>query len=289
MKKSFLFLICISLCLTLYASDIYKSNELGQKLDSVKSIGTEGYYLEVSATTSTLYFNGSAYLTFTIEYDSNLKTITKKYSSGEIETYVYENGLLKTVNKNGTTIVYNYIDNRLAFCVVNDGEIFFLRSKEEGKLIAIKRGSEIELLSDAYLYQDGSFYNLLSNSIVLTGDFETLEDSTFKVVDEGKTYHYSEKGLLLSIESEEEKVEYNYVEAKISTIKTTYKNNSFKVESYDNGTLIKVEQFSEIGVLTTLDDYSTGKLIRTVYKDGRPVADIYYKEDNVSVNRIEYR
>ena len=289
MKKSFLFLICISLCLTLYASDIYKSNELGQKLDSVKSIGTEGYYLEVSATTSTLYFNGSAYLTITIEYDSNLKTITKKYSSGEIETYVYENGLLKTVNKNGTTIVYNYIDNRLAFCVVNDGEIFFLRSKEEGKLIAIKRGSEIELLSDAYLYQDGSFYNLLSNSIVLTGDFETLEDSTFKVVDEGKTYHYSEKGLLLSIESEEEKVEYNYVEAKISTIKTTYKNNSFKVESYDNGTLIKVEQFSEIGVLTTLDDYSTGKLIRTVYKDGRPVADIYYKEDNVSVNRIEYR
>lgn len=289
MKKSFLFLICISLCLTLYASDIYKSNELGQKLDSVKSIGTEGYYLEVSATTSTLYFNGSAYLTITIEYDSNLKTITKKYSSGEIETYVYENGLLKTVNKNGTTIVYNYIDNRLAFCVVNDGEIFFLRSKEDGNLIAIKRGSEIELLSDAYLYQDGSFYNILSNSIVLTGDFETLEDSTFKVVDEGKTYHYSEKGLLLSIESEEEKVEYNYVEAKISTIKTTYKNNSFKVESYDNGTLIKVEQFSEIGVLTTLDDYSTGKLIRTVYKDGRPVADIYYKEDNVSVNRIEYR
>jgi hypothetical protein len=289
MKRSFLVLICISLCLTLYASDIYKSNELGQKLDSVKSIGTEGYYLEVSATTSTLYFNDSACLTITTEHDSNFKTITKKYSSGEIETYVYENNLLKTVNKNGTTLVYNYIDNKLAFCVVNDGEIFFLRSKEDGNLIAIKRGSEIELLSDAYLYQDGSFYNILSNSIVLTGDFETLEDGTFKVVDEGKTYHYSEKGLLLSIESEEEKVQYNYVEAKISTIKTTYKNNSFKVESYDNGTLIKVEQFSETGVLTTLDDYSTGKLIRTVYKDGRPVADIYYKEDNVSVNRIEYR
>lgn len=289
MRKILLVLLTLTFSLSLYSLDIYSSNELGQKLGLVSFRGQEGYFLEVSDNIQTLYYNSSEVCSITTTDDGYSKTIRKEYSSGEKEEYVYEEGLLKSFSNGVTSITYNYINSRLAFCVVNNSEIFFLRSTEDGSLIAIKRDSEIELLADDYLYQDGVFYNILSNSIVLTGNYETQEDGTFSFIEGGKTYHYSATGLLMSITSEEELIEYNYLEDKVSTVKTTASDGSYKLESYDKGSLIKIEQYSEKGDITSLEDYSTGKLIKTVYKNGRPVADIFYKEDNITVETIKYR
>ena len=292
MKKITLVILCLSLTLTLFASDIYKSNILGQKLSSVSKIEQDGYYLEESNNLQTLYYNGSVYLTIVTSQEGNNKTVTKTYSSGRTETYEYDNQLLVAESVTGedeTNIKYSYINNRLAFCIVNDSEIFFLRSTEDGALIAVKRGSEIELLSDSYLYQNGSIYNIISNSLVSTGEYEALEDGTFNLVEDEKTYHYSEAGLLLSITETEQVQEYSYEDGKLSAIKTTEADGSYKIESYKDGSLLTVDQYTKEGVITSSDNYSSGKLVRTVYKDGRAVADIYYKADNVTVENIKYR
>ena len=292
MKKITLVILCLSLTLTLFASDIYKSNMLGQKLSSVSKIEQEGYYLEESDNLQTLYYNGSVYLTIVILQDGTNKTVTKTYSSGRTETYEYEDQLLVAESVTGeeeTNIKYSYINNRLEFCIVNDSEIFFLRSTEDGALIAVKRGSEIELLSDSYLYQNGAIYNIISNFLVSTGEYEALEDGTFNLVEDGKTYHYSETGLLLSITEGEQVQEYSYEDGKISAIKTTEADGSYKIESYKDSSLLTVDQYTKEGVITSSDNYSSGKLVRTVYKDGRAVADIYYKADNVTVENIKYR
>ncbi len=292
MRKTILVLLMFSLVLSLFASEIYKSNELGQKLENAASIEQEGYYLVVSETNQTLYYNGKVFLTISTIYEGNLKTIIKTYSSGKVEKFEYENQLLVSESVTGEAnrkIIYNYIDNKLAFCIVNDQEIFFLRSTKDGALIAIKRGTEIELLSNSYLYQNGSIYNLVTNSLIVTGNYETLEDGSFNYVEDEKTYHYSESGLLLSITSADQVEEYFYEEEKLSSIKTTASDNSYSIKYYKNNLLIKTQQFTTDGIITSSDDYSSGKLIRTVYKDGRAVADIYYKADNVTVENIKYR
>jgi hypothetical protein len=293
MKKIALVLFCLSLSLSLFASEIYKSNELGQMLSSVSTIGQEGYYLEVSDNLQTLYHNGKVFLTISTLQEGFQKTVTKTYTSGKVEKYEYENQLLKAetvISQDSTSkVTYNYIDNKLAFCIVNDSEIFFLRSTEDGALIAIKRGSEIELLSDSYLYQDGSIYNMATKNLVFTGSYETLDDGSFNFVDGEKTYHYSASGLLLSISGQDETQEYTYQDSKLISIKTTNSDSSYKIEFYQDGSRIKIEEYSKDGIITSTDDYTSGKLVRTVYKDGRAVADIYYKQDNVTVENIKYR
>ena len=292
MKKITLVILCLSLTLTLFASDIYKSNMLGQKLSSVSKIEQEGYCLEESDNLQTLYYNGSVFLTIVTLQDGTNKTVIKTYSSGRTETYEYENQLLVAESVTGeeeTNIKYSYINNKLTFCIVNDSEIFYLRSTEDGALIAVKRGSEIELLSDSYLYQNGSIYNIISNSLVSTGEYEALDDGTFNLIENEKTYHYSEAGLLLSITEGEQVQEYSYEDGKLSAIKTTEIDGSYKIESYKDGSLLTIDQYTKEGVITSSDNYSSGKLVRTVYKDGRAVADIYYKADNVTVENIKYR
>ena len=197
MRKGLLVLILFSLTLSLFASEIYKSNELGQKLSLESSIGQEGYFLEVDGAVETLYLDGSVYLTVSTYDVNNIKTVTKNYASGKQELYTYEDGLLKSCLTDTSSYVYNYIDNRLVFCIVDGSEVFFLRSSSDGTLIAIKRDSEVQLIGSSYLYQNGSFYNVVSNNLVFTGTYQTLEDGSFTFVDGEKTYHYSESGLLL--------------------------------------------------------------------------------------------
>lgn len=289
MRKFLLVILLCYLCLTLFASDIYKSNELGQKLNLESSIGQEGYFLEVKDNTETLYYDSSVYLTITTISSEDTKTITKHYATGREEVLKYENGLLKVYSNDNTSVVYNYINNRLAFCLVDGSEIFFLRSASDGSLIAIKRASEVDLVGDTYLYQNGSFYNIVSNSLVVTGNYETLDDGSFSFHEGEKSYHYSPLGVLLSITSDSETVTYQYEEDVLSTVTTTQKDGSYSVSSYEKGVLISVKEYSANGEISICTDYSTGKMIRTVYKDGRPVADIYYKDDNITVENIKYR
>lgn len=289
MRKILLVILLLSFVLTLNATEIYKSNELGQKLELKNSIEQEGYFLELSDELQTIYYNGSVYCTITSNVANNMRTVTKNYSSGKVETYKYEDGLLKAYSNSDISIIYNYINNRLSFCIVNDNEIFFLRSANDGTLIAIKRNSEVDLIGQSYLYQNGDFYDIVSNNLVFTGNYETLDDGSFSFNDGEKTYHYSSLGLLLSITCESETIDYSYENDVVSSIKTTKHDGSYSISKYSNGTLISVNEYENSGLISISTDYSNGSIIKTVYKDGRPVADIYYKDDNVTVDTIKYR
>lgn len=289
MRKILLVILLLSLVLTLNATEIYKSNELGQKLELKNSIEQEGYFLELSDELQTIYYNGSVYCTITSNVDNNMRTVTKNYSSGKVETYKYEDGLLRAYSNSDISIIYNYINNRLSFCIVNDNEIFFLRSANAGTLIAIKRNSEVDLIGQSYLYQNGEFYDIVSKNLVFTGNYETLDDGSFSFNDGEKTYHYSSLGLLLSITSESETIDYSYENDVVSSIKTTKLDGSYSISKYSNGTLISVNEYENSGLISISTDYSNGSIIKTVYKDGRAVADIYYKDDNVTVDTIKYR
>ncbi len=289
MRKNLLVILLLSITVSLYASEIYKSNELGQKLELESSVGQEGYFLEIAGNTHTLYLNGSVYCITTTVASDNVKTISKNYTSGVFESYKYENGLLKSYSSNDLSVIYNYINNKLSFCIVNEKEIFFLRSASDGTLIAIKHDDEIELISDSYLYEKGSFYNIASNNLVFTGNYEVQDDDSFIFNDGEKTYHYSELGLLLSITSESETVTYSYKGNIVDSITTTKNDGSCIISNYEDGVLVKVNEYDSTGVITFSTDYSAGKMVRTVYKDGRAVADIFYKDDNVTVDSIKYR
>lgn len=289
MRKNLLVIFLLSITVTLYASEIYKSNELGQKLELESSVGQEGYFLEIAGNTHTLYLNGSVYCITTTVVSDNVKTISKNYTSGVFESYKYENGLLKSYSSNDLSVIYNYINNKLYFCIVNEKEIFFLRSASDGTLIAIKHDDEIELISDSYLYEKGSFYNIASNNLVFTGNYEVQDDGSFIFTDGEKTYHYSALGLLLSITSESETVTYSYKDNIVVSITTTKNDGSYIISNYEDGVLVKVNEYDNTGVITFSTDYSAGKMVRTVYKDGRAVADIFYKDDNVTVDSIKYR
>ncbi len=289
MRKILLVILLLSLVLTLNATEIYKSNELGQKLELKNSIEQEGYFLELSDEFQTIYYNGSVYCTITSNVTNNMRTVTKNYSSGKVETYKYEDGLLKAYSNSDISIIYNYINNRLSFCILNDNEIFFLRSANDGTLIAIKRNSKVDLIGQSYLYQNGDFYDIVSNNLVFTGNYETLDDGSFSFNDGEKTYHYSSLGLLLSITSESETIDYSYENDVVSSIKTTKLDGSYSISKYENGTLISVNEYDKSDLISISTDYSNGSIIKTVYKDGRAVADIYYKDDNVTVDTIKYR
>ncbi len=289
MRKIFLVVLLLSLVLNLYSAEYYKSNELGQKLGNESSIGQEGYFLEVSDNTQTLYYNGIVYCTTTTIISQNNRTVSKNYSSGNVETYKYEDGLLKAYTNNDISIVYNYIGNKLSFCIVNENEIFFLRSANDGTLIAIRRNLEVDLIGESYLYQNGEFYDLVSNSLVFTGSYNTLDDGSFTFNEGEKQYHYSPSGHLLSITSDSETIEFSYVDEVVSLIKSTKSDGSYSISSYENGILVSVNEYDSSDVITISTDYSKGTIIKTLYKDGRAVADIYYKDDNVTVETIKYR
>ena len=293
MRKVLLAFLLLSLALSLYATDIYKSNELGQKLSLAEEVGQEDYYLKEEGSTQTLYLDGTLYLTISTETSSSstniIKTITKTYATGQVESYSYENGLLKSYSNGTSSVVYNYIDNKLAFCLLDDTTVFFLRSASDAALVAIKRDNSLDLVGDSYLYENGAFYNIVSNNLVFTGNYETQEDGSFIFVDEDKTYHYSKEGLLLSTTSAIETVTYEYQEGKVSSKTSTEEDGSYSVSTYENGSLRTVTEYDSLGVISTFTDYSTGAMVKTVYKDGRAVATIYYKDDNITIESIKYR
>lgn len=294
MRRILLFLLLSSIMLSLCAADIYKSNELGQKLDLSQKLGLEGYYLEASEEKQTLYKNGEVYWFLETQISGSSKTITKTYADGTEQVLRYEDGLLKELHTPQTSTIFNYIDKKLAFCVVDGKEVYFLRSSSDGTLIAIKRDSELQLMGDSYLYENGQFFNLVSSSLIFTGNYETLEDGSFKVLDDQITYHYSALGYLLTISSDSQTIQYEYEDNEdgtrsIKSITTTKQDGSYTVDNYEKGIKTSSTEYDEKGLISSFTDYSSAKLVRTVYKDGRPVADIYYKEDNITVENIKYR
>jgi len=220
-------------------------------------------------------------------------TIVKEYPD-ETVTYEYENGyLIKEISvalgvKKETS--YHYINGKLVMCTTvhsNSQEnevIFFLRSPSTNELIAVKRGDSLTYVEDSFVAQ---------NELIIKTEslFETLEDGTTVIVTENARYEYSTNGVLSREIREDSTIEYFYEEGKLISTKAVYNDGKSKVENYEDGIIVKTEEYDSLGVMISsilYDSDSTGGMVKTLYDNGRPIAVVYYKEDNKRIDRIEY-
>ena len=208
MRKIAAVLLIISFASCLYAT-VYRSNQLNQKLEVLADVPETGYALDVNGTGSVLYLNGEAVLKITESVQGSDRIVEQvDLISGSTTTRIYRNGLLSRETYTGeegiSETAYVYVDGHLVFCtLLSDGvtveTVFFLRSSGNDEPVAVRDNNGLRFMSSSYLFQSGELYEILSSNLVLTGDYETLENGDILVRLEDGTYRYSPDGLLIEV------------------------------------------------------------------------------------------
>ena len=289
--------LLILLCASFLSAQVFRSNQLYQKLDELPLIPVSGYALEVQGTHSVLYLDGNAVATIDENWQGTDRIIGQKdLITGTIRTRIYRDGLLIRETESGeegiTETAFTYIDGHLAFCsVIADGteidNIFFLRSSNNDEPVAVKDNEGLRFMSGSYMFQSGELYEILSSNLVLTGDYEILEsgDILVKLVD--GTYTYSPDGLLMKVE-QGTAVTINEYEG-LNLLRSEYTDgDSRTVTIYVNGKESEILDYEDGSLVSRTTFSETGKE-QTLYTDGRELATVYYKMDNRTVDRIEYK
>jgi len=293
MKKTAL-LISLLLSMSLLSAQMYRSNLLGQKLDTLGSVPTNGYALEETGDKSILYLDGRMVRVTEHLVSGNTTVETETdISTGKRSTRTYTDGLLVSeTDADGNETGYAYVDGHLSFSSTTsaaNGEVhvvFFLRSAGDGALMAVREGESIRFVNDSYIFQDDDLLQQLAADLVVSSDHEILENGNIKYEENGITYVYSPSGKLLTKEQNGAVSEYFYANNKISKVETT-DGNMKGIEMYEDGTAVSMTVY-ENGVIASMTLYRTEGNIQTLYRDGRKVATVYYRQDNRTVDSIEY-
>ena len=165
--------------------------------------------------------------------------------------------------------------------------IFFLRSSNSDEPVAVKDSDGLRFMSGSYMFQSGELYEILSSNLVLNGDYEILESGEILVRLEDGCYTYSPDGLLIKME-QGTSVTINEYEGMNLVRSELTDGDSRTVTLYVDGKENEILDYED-GILvsrTTFPD--TGK-VQILYSNGRELATVYYKIDNRTVDRIEYR
>ena len=296
MKKLALVLLILSLASGLYAT-VYRSNQLHQKLEELPGVPETGYALEVRGTESKLYLDGKAVLTINESIQGNDRIIEQfDLLSGNTTTRIYKNGLLTRETETGedgvSETVYVYVEGHLAFCTVllngNTVEtVFFLRSSGNDEPVAVRDNNGLRFMSNSYLFQSGELFEILSSNLILSGDYETLESGDILVRLEDGNYRYSPDGLLLEVVRGSAVTTNEY--DGLDLIRSETVDGAFKtVTFYEDGREKDILEY-EADILVSFTTFSDTGKVQTLYRNGRELATVYYKEDNRTVDRIEYR
>lgn len=274
-------------------AQIYSSNMLGQKLEPLGGIPEYGYALEEEGSVSILYLDGvPVKKTERLESGNEITVTEKDLQSEQTVIRSYSDGLIiSESDSDGNLTSYAYVGGHLAFCsTTRSGQesciTFFLRSSEDGSLMAVKEGNVYRFISESYVFQDDELLQQLALDLVIKDDHEILEDGRIRYFQNGVTYIYSPEGLLLSTEENGVVSEYFYDGKAIDRIETV-DGNLKSVENYHNGRAVEKLVY-ENGVLTSSTEYRAEGNIQVLYKNGRKVATVYYRPDNRTVDRIEY-
>ena len=292
MKKTFVLLMSLLSLGSLFAQ-VYSSNMLGQKLEPLGGIPAYGYALEEDGSVSILYLDGvPVKKTERIEIGNEI-TVTETDLNSELTVVrSYSEGLITSESdSNGNQTSYAYVGGHLAFCSTSGpGQetriTFFLRSSEDGSLMAVKEGDVYRFISESYIYQDNELLQQVATDLVIKEDHEILEDGRIRYIQNGITYIYSPSGQLLSTEENGVVSEYFYNGKAIDRIETV-DGNLKSVENYLEGKAVERLVYED-GVLTSRTEYRAEGNIQVLYKNGRKVATVYYRPDNRTVDRIEY-
>lgn len=278
-------------------AQVYRSNQLLQKLEVLDSIPVSGYALDVNGDKSTLYLDGRAVITVTESIQGTERIIEQKeISGGNKKTLIYRDGLLvqESVTEGGITeeSIYTYIQGHLAFCTVRrEGKtidvIFFLRSADGDEPVAIKDNGGLRFMSSSYMFQSGELYQIISSDLVLTGDYEIKESGEIVVNLSDGIYTYSEDGLLLKV-VQGASITTNTYEGRTIVKSETVTGNNRKVVLYENGSESEILDYENSQLVSRTLCRRDGN-IQILYRNGREIATVYYKMDNRTVDRIEYR
>ena len=292
MKKTLVLIMSLLSLGSLFAQ-IYSSNMLGQKLEPLGGIPEYGYALEEEGSVSILYLDGVPVKKTERLESGNEITVTETDLRSELTVVrSYSDGLIiSESDSDGNLTSYAYVGGHLAFCSTSGPNqessiTFFLRSSEDGSLMAVKEGDVYRFISDSYVFQDNELLQQIASDLVIKDDHEILEDGRIRYVQNGVTYIYSPEGLLLSTEENGVVSEYFYDGKAIDRIETV-DGNLKSVENYLNGRAVEKLVY-ENGVLTSSTEYRAEGNIQVLYKNGRKVATVYYRPDNRTVDRIEY-
>ncbi|MCR5443839.1 MAG: hypothetical protein K6E89_08825 [Sphaerochaetaceae bacterium] len=272
---------------------VYSSNLLGQKLEVLSGIPLSGYALEENGPVSTLYLDGfPVRRTERIEGIQETTVTETDLLSGSTFTRFYSDGLLMSESgSDGSLVSYAYVEGRLAFCSSSvPGQesrvTFFLRSSGDGSLMAVKEGDVYRFISESYIFQDNELLQQVASDLVIKEDHEVLDDGRIRYEQGGIIYIYSPSGLLISAEENGVVSEYFYDGRTIARIETV-DGNLRSVENYSDGRAVERLVYED-GILTSRTEYRTEGNIQVLYKNGRKVATVYYRQDNRTVDRIEY-
>ena len=296
MKKLSVVLL-ILLSASFLSAQVYRSNQLYQKLDELPVIPASGYALETLGNRSVLYLDGNAVASIDESRQGTDRIIEQKdLISGVVKTRIYRDGLLiretETTEEGLRETSFTYIEGHLAFCsVLLDGEtvdnIFFLRSSNNDEPVAVKDNEGLRFMSGSYMFQSGELYEILSSNLVLTGDYEILEDGDILVKLEGVTYTYSPDGLLMKVEQGTSATINEYEGLNLVRSELT-DGDSRTVTIYVDGKESEILDYEDGSLVSRTTFPDTGK-VQILYSNGRELATVYYKLDNRTVDRIEYR
>lgn len=274
---------------------LYKSNELGQMLELVQSRPETGYLLDVKEDAKLLCLDDELVSKTTeTKVDGSILVVEENYRTEVTSTRQFTDGLLVRETNGDTSVSYGYIEGHLAFCSTFKGSdsepvsiVFFLRSSDDGTLVAVRTEEGLRFISDSYLVQTGSLYKMVSTNLVVQGDYVINEDGNIQYDEAGITYIYSAEGLLLETREGEIVTTFSY-DGTILVSTMRIDGSTEVIENYLDGKISETLVY-ENEVLSSQTYHKDGGSIQILYKDGRKVATVYYKEDNRTVDRIEYR
>ena len=292
MKRIFVLILFLATLFSISALT-YTSNALGQKIRLVQEIPAAGYAIDDNGDSEVLYLDGkSVRRTERVKKGDDITETETDLSEGRTVTRVYSKGLLTTESdSDGNVTNYVYVDGHLAFCSRGTDEqvseiTFFLRSSSDGSLMAVKEGETVRFVSESYIFQNDELLQQVAADLVISEDYEVLDDGCIRYEKNGAEYVYSPSGLLMSISQDGAFSEYFYENKTLVRIETT-DGAVRSVEDYRDGKAFEKLVY-ENDVLASLTEYRTDGNIQYLYKDGRKIATVYYRQDNRTVERIEY-
>ena len=297
MKKTIVFLFLIVSVMTLNA-DVFRSNQLGQKLEKTDKVADKGVFLVEEGAMRFLYVDGSLFWTeSTIKNSPEETLILRTYENSDEElSRTYKDGRLieESVTKSGvtTSIRFGYSDGQLIFVsdVAEDGTTSvrsFLRSSDKKDVIGVSDSDSVRFLSDKYSFQNGEVLVNLAPGLVTSGEHKILENGDILIMEDASTESvYNQRGQLLSRKKGEKLVTYLYDDDYLIRVETKDKTSRI-VENYGDG--IPYDRYEyENEILVSHTVFRDEGNIKTMYSKGRVVAVVYYKNDNRTVDRIEY-
>ncbi len=216
-------------------------------------------------------------------YDEVTETDTVETVT-ENEAIIEENEIAEEEKESGENVVVEEEETEKR---PSDYIIFFLRSSVDGRLLGVKRFSSVSLTGDTYLFENNEIFFHLEGNLVVNESFTVNEDLSVDFVQDDISYHYSEKGILLSEKSGSREKTYlydeegnlaSYTEKEGSISKTgTYNDGKLSHETVSDGTRITEE--------TYFSDDGNEKIL---YSNFKPIARVKYESDNRRVKQIEY-